>query len=144
LHTEAECATEVADENKLKEVMDRAVDPAAALGEEDHKFVGDNCLADSLGDKNLFALWEGLQHKSCEVAIFAEEEKVLLVQGVDYVLRVVFHNVGISEDGDPVVLAAFGGFDSIHGETTWETGNTTKDGFERFSLVVGNEVSGHC
>jgi len=52
----------------------------------------------------------------------------------------VLNDVGIGKNWDPVVLAALGGFDAVHAETAWETGDTTKDGFKGLGQVVGDEV----
>ena len=51
-------------------------------------------------------------------------------------------DVGVGEDGDPVVLPAFGRFDAVHAEAAGEAGDTAEDGFEGFGEVVGDEVSG--
>lgn len=62
------------------------------------------------------------------------------MQGIDNVLGVVFDDIGVGENRDPVVLATLGGLDTVHAETPRQTSNTTKDGFESLSQVMRNEV----
>lgn len=52
------------------------------------------------------------------------------MQCVDHIFGVVLDNVGVGKNRDPVVLAALGGFDAVHAETTRKTCDTTKDRFE--------------
>ena len=78
--------------------------------------LGDCGLAHGLGHEDLFALGKGLEHERREVAVFAEEEEIFLVQGVDDVLGVVLDDVRVGEDGYPVVLPAFRRFDTVHAE----------------------------
>lgn len=63
------------------------------------------------------------------------------MQRVDNVLRVVLNNVGVSEDWNPIILAALGCFDAVHGEATGETSHAAKDGFEGLGKVMRDEVS---
>lgn len=123
--------------------MHSRVDPSTSLRQQHLKLVRYDCLTHSLRDKNLFTLREGLKHECGQVSVLTKEEEILCVQCIDNVLRVVFDDVRVGKDRDPVVLAALGGLDTVHAETTGETGNTAKDGFESLSQVVGDEVPIH-
>jgi hypothetical protein len=63
------------------------------------------------------------------------------VQRVDHILRIVLDNVRIGQNWYPVVLTTFGRLDTVHAETTRETGDTTENRLERLGQVVGDEVS---
>ena len=141
LHAEAEGAAQVPHQHQLHEVVHRAVDPAPALRQQHRELLRHRRLAHRLRHEHLLALRERLQHQRRQVAVFAEQEQVLLVQRVDHVLRVVLHHVRVGEDGHPVVLPAFRRFDPVHAEAAGQTGDAAEDGFEGFGQVVRYEVS---
>lgn len=126
LHTEAESATKIPHEDQFHEVVYCTVDPSPTLGQENLELCGDRGLADSLRHKYLLTLRECPEHQRGQVAIFAEQEQVLLVQRVDHVLGIVFDNVRIGEDRDPVVLVSFRSFDAVHAEAARKTRYTTE------------------
>lgn len=63
------------------------------------------------------------------------------MQSVDNIFRIVLDNVRVRKDRDPIILPAFRCFDAIHAEATGKASYTAKDGFERLSKVVRDEVS---
>lgn len=116
--------------------MDGRINPPTTLGEQNAERVRDDGLADCLRTEHVLAPRERLEQKGCEVSIFSEEQQVLLVQRVDNILRVPFHDIGICQNRDPVSSVALGSLDPVHTETTGQTSNTTEHGFERLSHVV--------
>ena len=140
LHTEAESAAKITNEDELHQIVDGTVNPSAALREEDVELVRHSRLTNRLWHKDLLALGECPEHESGEVSVFSEEEQILLVEGVDNVFGVVLDNVGVGEDGHPIILATLRGFDAVHGKATWETGYTTEDGLEGLGKVVRDKV----
>lgn len=130
LHGETEGTTKVSYEEKLCEIVHRRVNPSASLREEYRECVGYDCLADCLGTEYHFSFGEGLEHECRKVSIFSKQKQILLVQGIDDILGVVFDNVGISEDRNPIAAGAFRCFDPIHAEATRKTSDTTKHGLE--------------
>lgn len=54
--------------------MNRRIDPATTLGEENAKGIRNDGLADSLRAEYVLALREGLEHERGEISIFTEEE----------------------------------------------------------------------
>lgn len=93
-----------------------------------------------LRTENHLALGERLQHEGRKVTIFTEEQQILLVEGIDDVLRIVFDNIGVGEDRDPVSRLALGRFDAVDRETAGQTRNTTKHGLERLGKMMGDIV----
>ena len=49
-------------------------------------------------------------------------------------------DVWVGQDRNPVVLATFRRFDTVHAEAAGKAGDTAKDGFEGFGEVVRDEV----
>lgn len=92
--------------------------------------VRDHRLANGLRDEDQLATWERFQHQGGQVAILAKKQQIPLVQGVSYVFAVSIDNVGVGDYGDPVVFAAFGGFDSVHAEAAGETRDTPENAFK--------------
>lgn len=62
------------------------------------------------------------------------------MQGVHDVFRVVFHDVRIGEDRNPVSAISLGRLDTVHTETTGETSHTSEDRFECLGVMVGDVV----
>lgn len=116
------------------------VNPSTSLRQQHLEFVWYNSLAYGLRNENLLAFRESLEHERREVSIFAEEEQVLRVQRVDNVFRVVFNDIRVGKNWDPVVLATLGGLDAVHAETTGQTGHTTEDRLKSLSQVMRNKV----
>jgi len=56
-------------------------------------------------------------------------------------LRVLGDDRRLNEDWEPVSIVLFASLDSIHGEATGKTGDTSKDGFESFGEMMRDEVS---
>ena len=98
--------------------MNCRIDPPTTLREKDSKLVGDNCLAHGLGAEHHLALGECLKHERGEVPILAEEEQVFLVERINDVLRVVFDDVRVGKNGDPVATLRFRCLDAVHAETS--------------------------
>ena len=98
--------------------MDGRVDPTTSLRKKNAEGIRNNSLADSLRAEHVLTLGERLQHESSEVSIFTEKEEVFLVKGIDNVLRVVLHNVGIREDRNPITSITLWCLDTIHAEAT--------------------------
>lgn len=140
LHGEAESTAKIPDQQQFRQIVDCRVDPSSSLGQQDAEAIRDDRLANSLWTEDHLALGECLEHERCEVSIFTEQEQVLLVERVDNVLRIVFHNIRVSENGDPIAVFFLGCLDSVHRETTWKTSNTTKHGLESLGHVMGNIV----
>ncbi|POR38223.1 hypothetical protein TPAR_01575 [Tolypocladium paradoxum] len=124
----------VSDEDKLHQVVNSRVDPAASLRQQHRELVGDSRLANSLRHKDLLPLGEGTQHERRQETIFAQEIQVLLVEGLDNILRVVLDDVRVCQDGDPVVLPAFRRLDSVVGDEVLED----LDGGDPAVALVGN------
>lgn len=59
LHTEAECAAKVPDEDEFHQVVNGRIDPSATLGKEDLERVRDDCSAASLRKEHHLAVREG-------------------------------------------------------------------------------------
>jgi hypothetical protein len=62
------------------------------------------------------------------------------MQGGHLTLTVLPDNLGLDDQWNPVVTRRFPRFESKHGETTWKTRHTAKDGLESFGEMVGNEI----
>lgn len=140
LHAEAKCAAKISNEHQLHQIVDSTIDPSPSLRKKHLELFRHSGFADGLRHKDLLALRECLKHQGRQVSVLTEQKQVLLVQRVNHVLRVVLDDVRVGKDRNPVVLPAFGSLDAVHAETSWKTGNTTKDGFERFGQVVRDEV----
>lgn len=136
LHTEAEGSAEITNQDQFHEIVDSTVDPSSSLREKNLELIRYGGLAHSLWNEDLLSLGESSQHQSREITIFTKKEQVLLVQGVDDVFGIMLHDVGISQNWHPVVLVALWCLDSVHAETSGETGDTTKNGLEGFGLMM--------
>jgi hypothetical protein len=66
------------------------------------------------------------------------------MESVYHVLRVMFDNIRIGQDGNPVAIRTLGCFDTIHTETARQTSDTTKDRFEGLGLMVRDVVFKDC
>lgn len=130
MHTEAESPAQISDKYQLHKIVHRRVNPSTSLRQQHLELVWYNGLAHGLRDENLLALRESLEHQRGEVSIFAKEKQVLRMQRVNNVFGVVFNNIGVGKNRDPIVLATLGSFDAIHAETTGQTSHTTKDRLE--------------
>lgn len=98
--------------------MNGRVDPSSSLRQQNAESIWDDSLAHGLRAEDHFALGERLEHERGEIPIFTKEKQVLLVEGVDNVLRIMFDYIGICEDGYPVAIFVLRCFDAIHGETS--------------------------
>lgn len=62
------------------------------------------------------------------------------MQRVNNVFRIVFNDIRVGKNRDPVVLATLGGLDAVHAETTGQTSHTTEDGLKSLCQVMGDKV----
>lgn len=123
-HTEAEDTAQVRDDNQFEQVVYGRVDPSSTLREKDSKGIGNDGLANCLRTEHHLAAREGSKHECSEITIFTEEEQVLLVKGIDNVLRVVLNDIRVGENWNPVTVSSLRRLDSVHRETTRKTGDS--------------------
>lgn len=139
-HTETKDTTKIGDSDEFKQIVNSRVDPSSSLTKKNSERIWNDGLAHCLRAEHHFPPRESSQHQRRQEPIFSEEEQVLLVKGVDDVFRIVFDDIGIGEDGNPVTFSSLRGFDSVHGETTWETGDSSENGFESLGEMMGYVV----
>ena len=120
--------------------MDGGVDPSPTLGQEDAEGIGDDGPTLRLGEEHHLPVGESTQKDGGEETIFSEKKEVLLVQSRDDGLAVFLDDLGLDDEGDPVVAALLPRLQPEHGETPWQTRDTTKDGLKGLRVVMGNEV----
>lgn len=120
--------------------MHRRVDPPSSLREENGERIRRNGPTPRLRAEHHLAIGKGTKEEGGEEAILAEEEEVLLMKRGDDRLRVLGDDLRLDEDGEPVAVVFFAGFEAVHGEAAGEAGHSAEDGFERLGLVVGDEV----
>ena len=69
-----------------------------------------------------------------------QARRLTLVEGIDDVLGVVLDDIGVGEERNPVTRLSLGSLDSVHRETSRETGDSSKDGLEGLGLMMGDVV----
>lgn len=139
-HREAESSTKIVDLNELGQIVHSRVNPSSTLREKNKEGIRYDSLANSLRHKHHFPLGECLEHQCRQVSIFTKQEKILLVQRVDNILRIVLDNVGIGNDGHPVTVGTLWRLDSVGTKASGQTSDTAKAGFKGLCLVVRDVV----
>ena len=120
--------------------MNGRIDPPTTLGEEDGERIRDDGPTPCLGTEHHFAVGEGAEKDGRQESIFSEEEQVLLMKSVDFALTVLAHDVRMHDQWHPIVVGDLSRFEPVHGETSGETGHTTKDRLESLGEMMGDEV----
>lgn len=95
-----------------------------------------------MGGEDHFTVREIAKHEGCQETILTEQQKVLLVQSIDRVLRVFLDDFRLGDDGHPVTVA-LACLETIHTETARQTGHTTKDRLEAFGQMMRDKVLVH-
>jgi hypothetical protein len=141
LHRETKSSTRIVNLDQFEKVVDRRVDPSSTLRKQYTEGVRDDGLTDGLLAKYVFALRKSLEHERSEVSVLPKKQKILFVQRVDDVFRIMFDDVGIGQNGDPVPrVIALGSLDPIHTEAARQASDSTEQRFERFREMMGNIV----
>ena len=73
LHAEAESTAEISYEYQFHEVVHSRVNPTTTLREKDLESIRHSSLANGLGNEDLLALGESLQHKRGQVSVLTQE-----------------------------------------------------------------------
>jgi len=147
LHRKAECAAEIPNEEQLHQIVYSTVDPPTPLTEKNSERIRNNGLADRLRNKNLFSTRESLQHQSRQIAILSEQQQILLVQSIDFIILIPRDDIRIGKDRHEIPLRSLWRFDAyhqidrkgkhtIHTETPGQTSNTTEYRLERLRKVM--------
>lgn len=102
-HREATETTEVLEPNKLCQIVECRIDPAAALREQDTPCFGRSGEGVGIRDKFVRHRREVLRHEGGEVTIFAERQQILFVEGVDVAIRVFSDHFVADEERAPFV-----------------------------------------
>lgn len=80
--------------------------------------------------------WEMLHQERCQITIFTEREQVLLVQSINIAFCIVVDNA-IGDDDRATFVR---GTNSVHGETSWQTSDRSKQTLEGFGEMVRDVV----
>ncbi len=118
-HREAAETKQLRKENELAQVMDSRVDPPTTLRQQHPPRLRGDRMRQGIRIELGAERREVLEHQSRKVTIFTEGEQVLLVQGVDVRLGVLFDDAVGNDDRTSLVCCT----DTVHGETTGQTGH---------------------
>lgn len=89
--------------------------------------------------KDHLSVREVAKHECCQETIFTEEQKVLLMEGINRVGGVFLNNFGFRDNWHPVTIT-FTGLETVHTETARQTCYTTKHSFKAFGKMMRNKV----
>lgn len=62
------------------------------------------------------------------------------MQSIHHVFRIMLDNIWVCQDRHPVSVWSLWRLDAVHTETSWQASDTSKDGLERFTLMMRNVV----
>jgi hypothetical protein len=93
-----------------------------------------------LWEKHHLAVGERSKEDGGQESIFSKEKQILLMESLHVALTVLVYNLRFDDEWNPVVVRAFPCLQPIHGETSGQASDTTKDRFKGFGQVMRDEV----
>ena len=118
--------------NKFDQVVHCAVYPSTTLGHEYLPAFWRHGPGTSVEDVLRLVLRVKLQQYSSQIAILTQVQQIFHVQGIDAYFRVGVNDFATDEKR----LSGFRSPDTIHAETTRETGHRSKQRLESFGEIV--------
>ena len=113
-HREATEPAKAIKEDEFRQIVNRRIDPSPTLRKQDGPLIGCNGFCMRIAYEVRFVIGEMLEKQGRQISILAKMQKVLHMQGVDAVLRVILDHLF----GDDEWFVGVRRSQSIHRETT--------------------------